>query len=107
VAGHRVHLLLQADEVTRQQHVEDLAPAVGQCLVAVGPAAEQRVQAAVAVAFADQVGAGVELDLGLLEFVDHRQLFRLDGLERGACAQRAFAARAVVQARCVGAPCHG
>jgi hypothetical protein len=48
------HLLLHTDKVAGQQEAQDLPAAVAQCLVAEGPALQQRVQRRVGLPFVDQ-----------------------------------------------------
>ena len=93
VRGLFGHFLLQADEVTWQQEVEDLSPPVAERLEAKGPAREQRVQGHVGLALGNQNLAGLAPQLGAAQRFDECQLLGLRALEQSQRAQRACGAR--------------
>ena len=67
--------MLHADEVPRQQEVQNLPAAVAQGLEAVAPALQKRVQAGVGLAFMDQGVAFLQHEFAPLEVLHQRQLF--------------------------------
>jgi len=83
------HLLLHADEVARQQEVQDLAPAIAERFVAKRPAAQRRVERRVGLAFVDDAAVGLHHDLFALERFDQRHFGRRVFVEQRQRTQRA------------------
>ena len=100
VGADLAHLLLNADEVARQQEVQDLAPAVAQGLVPERPAREEGVQRRVALAFGDHRFAGPEPCQALLETLDEGDLRIGVRREERVRAQRTVLAGDVVVHGC-------
>jgi hypothetical protein len=75
------HGRLQADEISWQEEIQNLAAAVGQRFEAERPAGIERVDFRAVVAGADDFAAGRQDEMVALDFVDGAQLLRGDGLE--------------------------
>jgi hypothetical protein len=76
------HGRLQADEVARQQEVQNLAATVGQHFEAECPAGIERVDFRTILAGADDLGARRQHDVVALDLVDGAELVRGDGFKR-------------------------
>ena len=59
LGGFRTYLLLQADEISRQEELDDLSTALAQGAIPEGPAFEQGEELVGLLALAEEVGTGL------------------------------------------------